>query len=121
MFAGVSTVLRAGALARALALEPASSPALTAGTAGPHRVEAIATGIVPPLLAHRPFDEARTVDEAEARRLALPPARWLVLPPAPREGVLAGTSGALNVAGALRPAREAGAGRTAVASPRTRA
>ncbi|MFD7389055.1 PLP-dependent cysteine synthase family protein [Streptomyces sp. NPDC059852] len=106
MFAGVSTVLREGGLERAVALEPASSPTLTAGTAGPHRVEGIATGIVPPLLAHGPFDEARTVDEEDARRLALPLTR--------REGVFTGTSGALNVAGALRLAREAGAGRTVV-------
>ncbi|MFC7909171.1 PLP-dependent cysteine synthase family protein [Streptomyces nigra] len=106
MFAGVSTVLREAGLPRAVALEPASSPMLSAGESGPHRVEGIATGIVPPLLAHGPFDEARTVEEQEARRLALPLAR--------REGVFTGTSGALNVAGALRLAREAGAGRTVV-------
>jgi len=79
---------------------------LTAGKAGPHRVEGIATGIIPPLLTAGSYDEARAIDEAEARRLALPLAR--------QEGIFTGTSGALNVAGALHLAREIGEGRIVV-------
>ncbi|MGW6795358.1 PLP-dependent cysteine synthase family protein [Streptomyces chartreusis] len=107
MFAGVAASLReGGGPVRAVALEPTSSPMLTAGKAGPHRVEGIATGIVPPLLTAGSYDEARTIDEAEARRLALPLAR--------QEGIFTGTSGALNVAGALHLAREIGEGRIVV-------
>ncbi|MFG1665252.1 PLP-dependent cysteine synthase family protein [Streptomyces sp. Y7] len=106
MFAGVAAALREGGAVRAVALEPTSSPMLTAGTAGPHRVEGIATGIVPPLLTPGSYDEARALDEQEARRLALPLAR--------REGVFTGTSGALNVAGALRLAGEIGEGHVVV-------
>ncbi|MCZ0984843.1 PLP-dependent cysteine synthase family protein [Streptomyces diastatochromogenes] len=107
MISGVSAVLRqAGSRARIVALEPSSSPVLTVGTAGPHRVEGIATGIVPPLLTADVLDEARTVDEAEARRMALRLAR--------EEGILAGTSSALNVVGAIGLARELGAGHTVV-------
>ncbi|MFE1879286.1 pyridoxal-phosphate dependent enzyme [Streptomyces diastatochromogenes] len=101
MISGVSAVLRqAGSRARVVALEPSSSPVLTAGTAGPHRVEGIATGIVPPLLTADVLDEARTVDEAEARRMALRLAR--------EEGILAGTSSALYVVGAIGLALELG-------------
>jgi cysteine synthase len=107
MLAGVSKSLRAGgAPVRVVALEPASSPMLTRGVAGPHRVEGTATGVVPPLLGPDVFDEARAVDEAEARALATPLAR--------REGVFAGTSSALNVRGAVDLARELGAGHTVV-------
>ncbi|MEO3811473.1 PLP-dependent cysteine synthase family protein [Sphaerisporangium sp. B11E5] len=107
MLAGVAAALRAGGHpARVVALEPASSPMLTRGHGGPHRVEGIGTGMVMPLLTPGAYDEARTVDEAEARRLALPLARL--------EGVFAGTSSAVNVAGAIELARELGAGRSVV-------
>jgi cysteine synthase A len=106
MLVGVSGVLRAAGPLRVVALEPATSPALTTGVGGPHRVEGTATGIVPPLLRRDAYDEARTVDENEARRLAVLLART--------EGLFAGTSSALNVCGAVTLARELGAGRTVV-------
>jgi cysteine synthase A len=71
---------------------------LTSGYGGPHRVEGLATGIVPPLLTPDAYDEARAVDEAEARRL--------VKQLAQRDGVFAGTSSALNILGAIQLATE---------------
>ena len=57
MLRGVSRALReAGSHARIVALEPASSPALTQGRGGAHRVEGIGTGVVPPHMADRPYD-----------------------------------------------------------------
>ncbi|WP_405651405.1 cysteine synthase family protein [Streptomyces sp. NBC_01386] len=106
MFAGVAASLRKDGAVRTVALEPASSPVLTAGVAGPHHVEGIATGIVPPLLTDDTFDEARTVNEEEARRMAGPLAR--------QEGIFTGISGALNVVGAVHLARELGIGHTVV-------
>ena len=107
MLAGAARGLReAGSDARVVALEPATSPMLTAGYAGPHRVEGTATGIVPPLLSHAGRYEARTVDEEEARALARRLAR--------DDGVFVGTSSAVNVAGALALAHELGAGATVV-------
>ncbi|MGW4485669.1 PLP-dependent cysteine synthase family protein [Amycolatopsis sp. NPDC004368] len=107
MLAGVTAAFRADQLpTRVIALEPASSPMLTAGHGGPHRVEGIGTGMIPPLLTPGVFDEARTVDEPAARVLALQLAR--------REGLFAGTSSALNVSGAIEVARELGPGRTVV-------
>lgn len=106
MLAGVAPVLRAAGPTRVVALEPASSPVLTSGVGGPHRVEGTATGIVPPLLVDGAHDEARAVEEDDARVLARRLAR--------EDGVFVGTSSALNVAGALALARETGPGGTVV-------
>jgi cysteine synthase A len=107
MLVGVVQALRtAGSAARVVAFEPTTSPMLTAGHGGPHHVEGIGTGILPPLLTSGTYDEARTVDEALSRTLALRLAR--------DEGVFAGTSSALNVLGALEVAAELGPGRTVV-------
>lgn len=105
MLAGVSRTLKEQLPGVSItALEPTTSPMLTAGHAGSHHVEGIATGIVPPLLTANLYDQALTIDEEDARALALPLAR--------QEGIFAGTSSALNIAGALHIARELGPGRT---------
>jgi len=107
MLVGVSQALRAGGSpVRVIAFEPATSPMLTAGVGGPHRVEGTAAGIVPPLLTRDAYDEARTVEEGEAREMAVRLAR--------KDGIFAGTSSALNVVGAIALAQELGAGRTVV-------
>src|SRR5258708_24062362 len=99
MLMGVSRALRArGSHARIVALEPASSPVLTTGKGGPHRVEGIAAGFRPPHLKAGDFDEVRTLDEQDARAMA----RRL----AKEEGIVTGTSSALNVLAALPFARE---------------
>jgi cysteine synthase A len=107
MLMGVSMILRKSAPhARIVALEPATSPILSQGKTGAHRVEGIGTGIMPPLLDHAAYDEARPVDEGEARVMAKRLAR--------EEGIFAGVSSALNVTAALDYARELGAGKTVV-------
>src|SRR4051812_21861785 len=105
MLHGVSRALKeGGSQARIVALEQAASPALTAGRGGPHRVEGIGTGSVPPHMVDRPYDEARSVEEADARAMAKQLARI--------EGLLVGTSTGLNVAAAVQLARELGPGKT---------
>ena len=105
MLRGVSLALReAGSRARIIALEPASSPALTEGRGGAHAVEGIGTGRIPPHMEDRPYDEARAIDEADARAMAKQLAR--------EEGLLVGTSSGLNIAAALQVARELGPGKT---------
>ena len=105
MLAGVSRTLKAALPEVSVtALEPTTSPMVSAGHAGPHHVEGIATGIVPPLLPSDLYDRVLTVDEQSARELAVPLAR--------DEGVFTGTSSAFNIAGALHLAKEFGPGRT---------
>ena len=103
MLVGVSRALKAGgSRARVVALEPAGSPVLTTGRGGAHRVEGTAAGFVPPHLTRSDYDEARAIDEEEARAMA----RRL----AKEEGIFAGTSTGLNVVGAVRIASELGRG-----------
>jgi cysteine synthase A len=105
MLMGVSRALKArGSHARIVALEPATSPVLTTGQGGPHRVEGIAPGFRPPHLKDGEFDEARAIDEQEARAMARRLAR--------EEGIFAGTSSAMNVVAALQLAKELGPGKT---------
>lgn len=105
MLMGVSRALKArGSHARIVALEPSSSPVLTTGKAGPHRVEGIAAGFRPPHLKAGEFVEARAIDEQEARAMARRLAR--------DEGIFAGTSSGMNVVAALQLARELGPGKT---------
>lgn len=105
MLVGVSQSLKvAGSQTRIVALEPASSPMLSQGVGGPHRVEGIGTGIVPPLLTPGSYDEVMAIDENEARAVARRLAR--------EEGIFAGVSTGVNVLAALRLARELGPGQT---------
>jgi cysteine synthase A len=105
MIVGVSRALKeAGCQARIVALEPASSPVLTTGKGGAHRVEGIAAGFRPPHLKEGEYDEARTVEEGAARAMARRLAR--------EEGIFAGTSSGLNVTAALQLAQELGPGST---------
>ena len=104
MLAGVARALRdGGSRARIVALEPAESPALTAGHGGAHHVEGIGTGSIPPHMSARPYDDARAIAEADARAMAQRLAR--------EEGLLVGTSSGLNIAAAVSLARELGPGK----------
>lgn len=107
MLMGVARVLRqANPSTRLVALEPASSPVLTQGMAGTHRVEGIGTNFVPPLFDRSLCNEARDIDEGEARRMVRRLAR--------EEGIFTGISSGLNVVGALQLAQELGPGHTIV-------
>jgi cysteine synthase A len=105
MLVGVSNALKAvGGRTRVIALEPASSPFLSTGVGGPHRVEGIGTGMIPPLLTPGTYDEVRTIEEREARATARRLAR--------EDGIFAGVSTGLNLTAALKLAAELGPGRT---------
>lgn len=107
MLMGVAGVLKASAAGtRIVALEPASSPVLSEGRAGEHHVEGLGVGFVPPLLDPAFYDEVMSIPEDDARSMC----RAL----ATQEGLLVGTSSGLNVAAALKLARELGAGKTVV-------
>jgi cysteine synthase len=104
MLVGVSRALKeAGSQARIIALEPSTSPFLTTGKGGPHRVEGTAAGFWPPHLTKDMYDEVRVIDEEEGRAMARRVAK--------EEGVFAGTSSGVNIAAAVALARELGPGK----------
>ena len=104
---GVAEALdEGGSDARVAVFEPASSPVLSGGHPGSHRVEGVGIGFVPPLLDADHYDEIRTIEEAAGRLMA----RRL----AAEEGLFAGTSTGLNVAGAIELASEMRPGQAVV-------
>lgn len=74
--------------------EPAGSPVLTGGKAGPHGLQGIGAGFIPSVFDASVTDEILTVTEEEAYEAA----RML----AQREGVLAGISSGAALAAAVR-------------------
>lgn len=103
MLVGVSQALKhAGQATRIVALEPSTSPFLTTGKSGAHRVEGTALGFWPPHLVAGSYDEARAIDEGEGRAMARRAAM--------EAGIFAGTSTGMNLVGALALARELGPG-----------
>lgn len=107
MVMGVSRVLKPKwPQCQVIVLEPASAPLLTQGKTGKHSVEGIAPGFVPPHLDKALYDEARAIEEDEARKMCRRLAR--------EEGLLVGTSTGLNVAAAVALAKELGPGKTVV-------
>ena len=105
---GASQAFRkAGAQVELIALEPASSPILSSGVKGSHRVEGVGLGFVPAQLDPKNYDRVMTIDEETARETSRELAR--------KEGIFAGTSTGMNVAGAIAIAQELGPNDTVVA------
>jgi cysteine synthase A len=69
---------------RIVAVEPASSAVLSGGDPGPHKIQGIGAGFVPPVLDRGLLDEIIAVDDEDAIETARLAAR--------REGVLSGIS-----------------------------
>jgi len=82
---------------RAVAVEPAASPLLSGGRPGPHRIQGIGAGFIPPVLKTELIDEIIVVKEEEAGATARRLAR--------EEGILAGISSGAAVWAALEVAR----------------
>lgn len=82
---------------RIAAVEPASSPVLSGGEPGPHKIQGIGAGFVPEILNPEIYDEILTVTDEEAFETA----RLI----GTKEGVLAGISSGAAAAAAVRLAR----------------
>ena len=94
---GVGSVLRERSPdTLVVAVEPASSPVLSGGRPGPHKIQGIGAGFVPEVLDRSVIDEILSVGDEDA----LETARLV----AQREGVLAGISAGANVWAALQVA-----------------
>ncbi len=95
---GVAEVLKARKPGfRAIAVEPASSPVLSGGRPGPHKIQGIGAGFVPPVLSVKLIDEVIAVSDDDAiaygRRLAR------------EEGLLSGISSGAALFAAIQVAR----------------
>ena len=90
-----------------VAVEPADSPLLSQGEAGPHGIQGIGANFVPEALDRTVYDEVRTVETADATAMAREIART--------EGILVGISSGAAVSAALALAKQpAYAGKTIV-------
>ena len=83
---------------RFIAVEPASSPLLSQGHAGPHGIMGIGANFVPKALDRSLLDDILTVTDEDARQMARQMAR--------REGVLVGISSGAALAAAERAAKD---------------
>jgi cysteine synthase A len=93
---------------KVVAVEPASSPVLSGGAPGPHKIQGIGAGFVPDVLDTRVYDEIFKVENEDAFRLGRDIGR--------REGVLVGISSGAAVYAAVEIAkRPESAGKTIVA------
>jgi cysteine synthase A len=79
-----------------VAVEPASSPVLSGGVPGPHKIQGIGAGFVPEVLDRSVIDEIVSVGDEDALETARLAAR--------REGVLAGISAGANIKAAMEVA-----------------
>jgi cysteine synthase A len=96
---------------RIVAVEPAASAVLSGGAPGPHKIQGIGAGFVPPVLDRDLLDEIMAIEDEDAIETARMVAR--------REGVLGGISCGAALAGALQIAArdEARGARIAVVLP----
>ncbi|HKC62557.1 MAG TPA: pyridoxal-phosphate dependent enzyme, partial [Pyrinomonadaceae bacterium] len=87
---------------RIVAVEPAESSVLLGGQPGPHKIEGVGIGYIPPLWEPTLVDEIIAVRTDEAMAMARRLAR--------REALFAGTSSGANVIAALQVAERLGPG-----------
>lgn len=96
---GIALAFRdAGSKARVIGIEPAESPLITEGRAGPHRIQGIGANFVPGNYLPEAVDGVMTVSGEDAVATAVDLAR--------REGIFAGISSGANVFAALEKVRE---------------
>ncbi len=96
---GVSEVIKARKPSfKAIAVEPAGSPVLSGGKAGPHKIQGIGAGFIPDVLNVEMIDEVMTVTNEDAFDTARQLART--------EGILCGISSGAAVWAALQVAKQ---------------
>ena len=98
---GVGEVLKTrNPKVQVIAVEPATSPVLSGGMPGPHKIQGIGAGFIPPVLNRKIIDRVITVSDDDAYRTTKRLAR--------EEGMMVGISSGANAFAALQVAREMG-------------
>ncbi|OGW77913.1 MAG: cysteine synthase A [Omnitrophica bacterium GWA2_52_8] len=90
-----------------IALEPSSSPVLSGGAPGKHKIQGIGAGFVPQIMNREIIDEVIQVNDQDAWNTSLALAK--------EEGILGGISTGAACWAALQVAKKLGAGKTVVA------
>ena len=104
---GVATILKQRKPGiRIVCVEPAESPVLSGGEPGPHKIEGVGVGFVPPLWEPSLVDEIVPIATDDAKAMTRRLAR--------EEGLFAGTSSGANVLAAIQVGRRLGDGKTVV-------
>lgn len=104
---GVSSVLkRHSSKVKVVAVEPGESPVLSGGQPGPHKIEGVGIGYIPPLWDPAAVDDIFTVPTHDAKEMARRLAR--------EEGLFAGTSSGANVLAAIHLGKQLGPDATIV-------
>jgi cysteine synthase len=100
---GVATVLKRHKPGiRIVAVEPAESPVLLGGQPGPHKIEGVGVGYIPPLWDSSLVDEVVAIRTEDAKAMARRLAR--------EEALFAGTSSGANVLAAMQVGERLGPG-----------
>jgi cysteine synthase len=104
---GIATVLKGHkADVEIVAVEPAESPVLSGGEPGPHKIEGVGIGYIPPLWEPSLVNTVLPVATEEAKAMARRLAR--------EEGIFAGTSAGANVLAAIQVGRRLAPGNSVV-------
>ena len=86
------------------AVEPSESPVLAGGAPGPHKIEGVGPGFIPPIWSDGLADEIIQISTSDAKDMARRLAR--------EEALFAGTSTGANVLAAIQVASRLGSGHT---------
>jgi cysteine synthase len=98
---GVASVLKKHYFGiKIIAVEPAESKVLSGGQPGPHKIDGVGIGYIPPLWDPNIADDIIAVSTSDAESMA----RRLAV----EEGIFAGTSSGANVVAAIRVAEQLG-------------
>jgi cysteine synthase A len=88
---------------KVIAVEPASSPVLSGGQPGPHKIQGIGAGFVPDIYKTEFVDDIITITDEVAFKYARLMGK--------EEGVLVGISSGANIAAAIQVAKKLGKGK----------